>query len=381
MPDIHLDSRDLFSWQLIIDEGLFIGRIVRHAEKFPNEAIALDITALPFIAVAVHDAIPFINKKLGLHIPQEDLRVTRIRHMTKSLSSNKISFYDYLLEARAVIDQLNKQFYSGPFPALLNRFRNNIGITYYGELPCYATYSSTHLFTKDSSELLSSKNNDFSYEIGYHSGLSGGYLYRFSQSFYTDQSVFDVSAFETRSNDRRFEDIVKKVKCIGCKDDAIFFFLSELLMLLVSVDVLFEAGFFTDAVFIKYSCLSLDHVARALQIFTTFTRTHEELGLCTDGFLSEVERLISREDKRWIKRAHPLRNAFMHYDFSEKLVSDPSGCSSSWSILDIACNNQMGLDLQGFKTELMAVRSKLERSLCELIAFPRFDPLKVPWGM
>lgn len=381
MPDIHLDSRDLFSWQLIIDEGLFIGRIVRHAEKFPNEAIALDITALPFIAVAVHDAIPFINKKLGLHIPQEDLRVTRIRHMTKSLSSNKISFYDYLLEARAVIDQLNKQFYSGPFPALLNRFRNNIGITYYGELPCYATYSSTHLFTKDSSELLSSKNNDFSYEIGYHSGLSGGYLYRFSQSFYTDQSVFDVSAFETRSNDRRFEDIVKKVKCIGCKDDAIFFFLSELLMLLVSVDVLFEAGFFTDAVFIKYSCLSLDHVARALQIFTTFTRTHEELGLYTDGFLSEVEGLIPREDKKWIKRAHPLRNAFMHYDFSGKLVPDPSGCSSSWTILDIACNNQLGLDSQGFKTELMAVRSKLERSLCELIAFPQFDPLKEPWGM
>lgn len=381
MPDIHLDSRDLFSWQLIIDEGLFIGRIVRHAEKFPNEAIALDITALPFIAVAVHAAIPFINKKLGLHIPQEDLRVTRIRHMTKSLSSNKISFYDYLLEARAVIDQLNKQFYSGPFPALLNRFRNNIGITYYGELPCYATYSSTHLFTKDSSELLSSKNNDFSYEIGYHSGLSGGYLYRFSQSFYTDQSVFDVSAFETRSNDRRFEDIVKKVKCIGCKDDAIFFFLSELLMLLVSVDVLFEAGFFSDAVYIKYSCLSLNHAARALQIFTTFTRTHEELGLCTDGFLSEVEGLIPREDKKWIKRAHPLRNAFMHYDFSGKLVPDPSSCSSSWTILDIACNNQLGLDSQGFKTELMAVRSKLERSLCELIAFPQFDPLKEPWGM
>lgn len=175
--------------------------------------------------------------------------------------------------------------------------------------------------------------------------------------------------------------MVKTANCIGCKDDAIFFFLSELLMLLVSVDVLFKAGFFTDAVFIKYSCLSLDHVARALQIFTTFTRTHAELDLCTNGFLSEVERLIPREDKRWIKRAHPLRNAFMHYDFSEKLVSDPSGCSSSWSILDIACNNQMGLDLQGFKTELMAARSKLERSLCELIAFPRFDPLKVPWGM
>lgn len=381
MPDIHLDSRDLLSWRLIIDEGLFIGRIVRHAEKFPNEAIALDITALPFIAVAVHDAIPFINKKLGLHIPPEDLRVTRIRHMTKSLSSSKMDFYDYLSEARAVIDQLNKQFYGGPFPTLLNRFRNNIGITYYGELPCYATFSSVHLFTKDSSELLGSSATSFPYEIGYHSAFSGGYLYRFSQSYYADRSVFDVSAFETRSNDRRFEDLVKKVKCIGCKDDAIFLFLSELLMLLVSVDVLFEAGFFTDAVFIKYSCLSLDHVARALQIFTTFARTHEELDLCTNGFLSEVERLIPREDKRWIKRAHPLRNAFMHYDFSEKLVPDSSGCSSSWTIFDIACNKQLGLDSQGFKSELMAVRSKLERSLCELIAFPRFDPLKVPWGM
>lgn len=381
MPDIHLDSRDLFNWRIIIDEGLFIGRIVRHAEKFPNEAIALDITALPFIAVAVHDAIPFINKKLGLHVPLEDLRVTRIRHMTKSLSSNKMDFYDYLSEARAVIDQLNKQFYGGPFPTLLNRFRNNIGITYYGEVPCYTTFSTIHLFTKDSPELLCSKATDLSYEIGYHSGLSGGYLYRFAQSFYADRSVFDVSAFETRSNDRRFEDMVKTANCIGCKDDAIFFFLSELLMLLVSVDVLFEAGFFTEAVLIKYSCLSLDHVARALQAFSTFARTHAELGLCTNGFLSKVEGLIPREDKKWIKRAHPLRNAFMHYDFSEKLVPDPSGCSSSWTILDIACNNQLGLDSQEFKSELMAVRSKLERSLCELIAFPRFDPLKVPWGM
>lgn len=381
MPDIHLDSRDLFSWRLIIDEGLFIGRMVRHAEQFPNEAIALDITALPFVAVAVHDAIPFINKKLGLHIPVEDLRITRIRHMTKSLSSNKMSFYDYLSETRAVLDQLNKQFYGGPFPRILNRFRNNIGITYYDELPCYATFSSVHLFAKDSSGLFGSNATGLPYEIGYYSGLSGGYLHRFSQSFYTDRSVFDVSAFETRSNDRRFEDMVKKVKCIGCKDDVIFFFLSELLMLLTSVDVLFEAGFFTEAVLIKYSCLSLDHVARALQLFTSFARTHAELDLCTGGFLSEVEGLIPREDKRWIKRAHPLRNALMHYDFSEKLVSDPSGCSSSWSILDMACNKQMGLNLQGFKSELMAVRSRLERSLCELIAFPRFDSLKEPWGM
>lgn len=355
--------------------------MVRHAEQFPNEAIALDITALPFVAVAVHDAIPFINKKLGLHVPVEDLRVTRIRHMTKSLSSNKMSFYDYLSETRAVIDQLNKQFYGGPFPKLLNRFRNNIGITYYGELPCYATFSSVHLFTKDSSELLGSSATSFPYEIGYHSGLSGGYLYLFSQLFYADRSVFDVSAFETRSNDRRFEDMVKKVKCIGCKDDAIFFFLSELLMLLVSVDVLFEAGFFTETVLIKYSCLSLDHVARALQIFTTFARTHEKLDLCSDGFLFEVEGLIPREDKKWIKRVHPLRNAFMHYDFSEKLVPDPSGCSSSWTILDIACNNQLGLDSQEFKSELTAVRCRLERSICELIAFPQFDPLKEPWGM
>lgn len=218
MLDIHLDSRDLFSWRLIIDEGLFIGRMVRHAEQFPNEAIALDITALPFVAVAVHDAIPFINKKLGFHIPVEDLRVTRIRHMTKSLSSNKMSFYDYLSETRAVIDQLNKQFSGGPFPKLLNRFRNNIGITYYGELPCYATFSSIHLFTKDSSELLGSSATSFPYEIGYHSAFSGSFLYRFSQSYYADRSVFDVSAFETRSNDRRFEDLVKKVKIMALLD-------------------------------------------------------------------------------------------------------------------------------------------------------------------
>ena len=90
MLDIHLDSRDLFSWRLIIDEGLFIGRMVRHAEQFPNEAIALDITALPFVAVAVHDAIPFINKKLGFHIPVEDLRVTRIRQIGRASCRERV---------------------------------------------------------------------------------------------------------------------------------------------------------------------------------------------------------------------------------------------------------------------------------------------------
>lgn len=99
------------------------------------------------------------------------------------------------------------------------------------------------------------------------------------------------------------------------------------------------------------------------------------------GILSKVEGLIPREDKKWIKRAHPLRNAFMHYDFSEKIVPNPSGCSSSWTILDIACNNQLGLDSQEFKSKLTAVRCRLERSIFGLIAFPQFDPLKEPWGM
>lgn len=250
--------------------------------------------------------------------------------MTKSLSSNKMDFYDYLSEARAVIDQLNKQFYGGPFPTLLNRFRNNIGITYYGELPCYTTFSTVHLITKDSSEFFCSKATDLSYEIGYHSGLSGGYLYRFAQSFYADRSVFDVSAFETRSNDRRFEDMVKTANCIGCKNDAIFFFLSELLMLLVSVDVLFKAGFFTDAVFIKYSCLSLDHVARALQIFTTFTRTHRSLVFVRTGFCLKSrglfrEKIRNGSSARIRCETHSCTTTFRRNLFSILPVAHPRG--------------------------------------------------------
>lgn len=374
--------RDSFSLQLIIEEGIFLGRLLDQHDRFPDNSPCLILTALPFLTIAEHDAIPFLNRKLGLGLPTEDVRLTSIRHMTKSLDSKHFDFEAYSCQANKVIEHLNRQFYlnNKKTGSWIDWGRTNVGISYYEDDPIYASYSSTHLFTQDSPNLLGTDEHKYEDQIGFSAGESGSVLLEIAKSFFPTPEMYQTHRFHVKANDWKYGKLTSPLKKQGIHDDSIFFFFSELLMLLSSVCALRSAGFFNDAAWLKYSSLTLDHAWRAIECFSGYQRKMTNQAKIPAAFLNSVGGLLNREDKRFIKKAHPLRNAMMHYDFTDKIVPIEVDGSDPWTVMNIASETVTKMSVYEYCCELFRVRDKLVDSISNLITFPDYNPAKSPFG-
>ena len=374
--------RDSFSLQLIIEEGIFLGRLLDQHDRFPDNSSCLILTALPFLTIAEHDAIPFLNRKLGLGLPTEDERLTSIRHMTKSLDSKHFDFEAYSYQANKVIEHLNRQFYlyNKKTGSWIDWGRTNVGISYYEDDPIYASYSSTHLFTQDNPNLLGTDEHKYEDQIGFSAGESGRVLLEIAKSYFPTPEMYQTHRFRVKANDWKYGKLTSPLKKQGIHDDSIFFFFSELLMLLSSVRALRSAGFFNDAAWLKYSSLTLDHAWRAIECFSSYHRKMTYETKIAANFLSSVGGLLSREDKRFIKKAHPLRNAMMHYDFTDKIVPIEVDGSDPWTVMNIASETVTKMSVYEYGCELFRVRDKLVDSISNLITFPDYNPAKSPFG-
>lgn len=374
--------RDSFSLQLIIEEGIFLGRLLDQHDRFPDNSSCLILTALLFLTIAEHDAIPFLNRKLGLGLPTEDARLTSIRHMTKSLDSNHFDFEDYSYQANKVIEHLNKQFYlfNKKTGSWIDWGRTNVGISYYEDVPIYASYSSTHLFTQDNPSLLGTNEYNYEDQIGFSAGESGRVLLEIAKSYFPAPEMYKTRRFHVKANDWKYGKLTLSLEKQGIHDDSIFFFFSELLMLLSSVCALRSAGFFNDAAWLKYSSLTLDHAWRAIECFSGYHRKMTNEAKIPATFLNSVGGLLNREDKRFIKKAHLLRNAMMHYDFTDKIVPIEVDGSDPWTVMNIASETVTKMSVYEYGCELFRVRDKLVESISNLISFPDFNPAKSPFG-
>lgn len=374
--------RDSFSLQLIIEEGIFLGRLLDQHDRFPDNSSCLILTALPFLTIAEHDAIPFLNRKLGLGLPTEDARLTSIRHMTKSLDSKHFDFEDYSYQANKVIEHLNKQFYlfNKKTGSWIDWGRTNVGISYYEDVPIYASYSSTHLFTQDNPSLLGTDEHNYEDQIGFSAGESGRVLLEIAKSYFPAPETYQTRRFHVKANDWKYGKLTLSLEKQGIHDDSIFFFFSELLMLLSSVCALRSAGFFNDAAWLKYSSLTLDHAWRAIECFSGYHRKMTNEAKIPATFLNSVGGLLNREDKRFIKKAHLLRNAMMHYDFTDKIVPIEVDGSDPWTVMNIASETVTKMSVYEYGCELFRVRDKLVESISYLISFPDFNPAKSLFG-
>lgn len=379
MQTCKLEACHSFCLQLLIEEGLLMGRMLDQQERYPRSAACLALTAFPLLAVAEHDAIPFLNNMFGLGLSVEDPRITTIRHMTKSLDSKNIDYGVYSEEAHAVIQALGKQFYSPKgLGSLLKPLRTNIGIAYYQQIPIYANYSTMHLLSKDNPDLMQSPGHAFEKEVGYEAGTSGAVIYAIAKEFVLDAERYCTKEFNTQANDWKYERLMLPLRDKGVEDEVVFFFFSELLMLLTSVIALREAGFLDDAVWLKYSSLTLDHAWRAISGFSAYIRGNADTSLPV-LFLDEVGHLLSRDEAKFIKKSRRLRNAMMHYDF-RGLVPDGVDGSSPWAVMDAATMQVCGMPVRELGDELFRVRDKLAVQITRLIGFPEYSPARKPWG-
>lgn len=373
----ELRAGDLFALRVISEEGLLLGRIYDQSCRSQDSTAVLTFSASPLISLIEHDAIRFLNEKLKAGLPLEPSWIARMRHLAKSLNSH-LEYSEYSRQANAIIEQLGIRFkkHIGPLGTFKNSIQPDIAMAYFDGIPLCSNYTVAHFLTTDDYNSLEGGNGQYARGLGYDLGVTGSPVYHLARGWHPE-AVFRVPSFAAQYNDLRYSELILPLNEKGVGDRVCFFFFSELLILMSSVDALARLGYLSGLAYLKFEIVTLDHAFMAISKFSSYVRVSNSGMQYPPSFLEEIGSLISREDRKWLNKSRRLRNAFVHYDFS-KYIDDAAEVSSLSGILNGICLAAMGQQYKEYCAFLTSVREKLMNGIKGMIGFPEYDSAKDP---
>lgn len=375
-PQLELPLADRFFFELLIEEGLFFQRIMYHFDTYKEESSTLALASFPFFTVINHDAIPYMRRTYGIDAPDEDKRAIRTRHCTKILDPAHIKYEEYSKQAEAVISRAMRRFHRGLAGLFLEQ--PDVGITYFKGCPIYTTYSVERLVRFDFSDTSVASEEHFFRDYACHVGASSSFLHYLAGYTVSDPQQYEVPCFITVANDHRYSNLISPLASRGVKDDMLFFFLSELLTSLGSTLALAAAGFFAPLVWAKFGTVTLYHCWRSLSTFDGYAHRccKDDQSRYPDPVLREVSSLLSREERKCIKKMKRLRDAFIHYDLGKVKPLCISQDASPSEYLDALLLHEVGMNAEEYRVFLSDTYTKLIGGLARVIEFPACDPAK-----
>lgn len=373
---IDLSQADIVCLNILIDEGIFLQRIIRHHYQFPNYSFALSLIALPYVALIEHDSIPYVNKKYNCNFAKEDCAITDIRHKTKSLDSRYLDYEKYSKRATAMLTESNNYFRNkGVARFLPSSLVKDIGITYFEELPIYSTYLISNMLGNENG-FLNNNIKELCFSIGYNAGSAGRFLYDLAQYAVNDERFFESSEFLVTANDYSYSSLLDSRIRNHTDDDVAFFFLSEQLMRLASIEALRRNQFLEQFIWIKLATIYIYHVHKSLENFKAHIFNSRFKRYYSSDFRNSCSTIFERSHAKLIKKMKPLRNAFVHYDF-EKLVRDISIDSQNHNVLLAnVIQHVMDIDFAEYKTFLITTTYETVEKLQSIIGFPAYNPVR-----
>lgn len=366
---------DIICTRLLLEEGAFLQRMANQHRDRPNESPGLSLTAFPFLALIEHDAVPYLETKCGIRLSHESKELKRTRHRTKSLNSRFLKYENYSEEARKVILASSQHFSKTGIARLFPTVKSNdVGISFFEGMPVYSTHIVSYKFGKTISPVDEDESEkQYFLEYGYGAGSAGSILVALADQHIQDKALFSARPFRLTANDFSYDELIKPLARKGVEDEVVFFFISEILTQIASVEALRRAGFLDDLLWIKLSTYCLFHAEKALGSFSGFVHKKEHASLYPDEFVHELSLIISREERKRIKSSRKLRDSFVHYDFKELTARLDSKNEGLWKLLDIVIYRAVDMNLQEYAHFLSATSAELISRLSRLIDFPPYD--------
>ncbi|WP_165062059.1 hypothetical protein [Adlercreutzia sp. ZJ154] len=105
-----ITAADAICLELLIEEGIFVQRIMHQHNNYPDSSSILVLTVMPFLALIEHDSIPYLERRFGFQLPRESQDLARIRHKTKSIDSRYLNYRKYSKEAAGIIKANRENF-------------------------------------------------------------------------------------------------------------------------------------------------------------------------------------------------------------------------------------------------------------------------------
>ncbi len=366
---------DALCIELLIEEGVFVRRLLRHGELYKEETANLALFVLPLLAIIEHDAIIYINRKWGLALDPEDQKITDIRHHRKFLDG-KISYEEVQKRACETLKASARYFNGSRIWRFLGRSKPDVGLAYYQGIPVGSTFSILNNVCGAFSLPKTARDDGGATALGIEMGKAASALVAFADKYRPEEPGRVVPLFDISANNHYFEEIFDQFASEMSSDRGVYCFLADLMMTINLINSLYCGEMLDDLLFIKLITINMYHIFRAISGLECEVRTSSDCEVYSDNFKRFLSGLIDRSDKRKLARIRPLRNAFMHYDF-EKIMGDYASEDVRLEVaLDGAVNACLGIDLDSYINWICLLNAETSRRIMDLLNFPTYNPLK-----
>lgn len=371
---VEISAADVVCSKLLVEEGIFVQRIMHQHNTYPRASSVLALVVMPFLALIAHDSIPYLEKKYGLSLPKENSDLVRIRHKTKSIDSRYLNYQKYTEEAARIIEVSRKSFRKKGITRLLPpSCVKDIGISYFNGMPVYSTFSVANVLD-DKNESLWNNSKEYCSSIGYNAGSTCAFHYCLAEQLIEDKHLFLSNEFTVTANDHTYSSLVEKCMSGKTNDEHAFFFLSEQLLRLPPIKALRKSGFLEKTLWLKLNTVYLFHAYKAIESFIGFAHKPSQKFIYSRDFLSQCSEVFSRDEKKQIKKMKKLRNAFVHYDFEDLIDSTVSSSRNFDLLLETAIESTMKMSLSQYESFLSTAVDKAIINLKAITGFPEYDP-------
>ena len=371
---VDISAADVICSKILVEEGIFIQRIMHQHNTYPDAASALTLTVMPLLALIEHDSIPYLEKKYNLNLPKESQDLVRIRHKTKSIDSRYLNYQEYAKGAARIIEISKKSFKEKGIARFLpSSLVKNIGISYFNGMPIFSTFSVANVLD-DNDESLWNNSKEYCSSVGYYAGSTCAIHYCLAEQLIEDKRLFLSNEFTVTANDYTYSSLVNKKMIEKTNDECVFFFLSEQLLRLSSIKALQESGFLEKTLWLKLATIYLFHAHKAIENFIGFAYKPSEKFTYSRILLSQCSEVFSRDEKKKIKKMKKLRNAFVHYDFECLIDTAVSNSRNFDFLLETVIESVMGMNLSQYELFLSTAIDRTVINLMTITGFPEYNP-------
>lgn len=371
----RLTGSDALCVELLIEEGVFARRLVRHSELYKEKGTNLVLFVFPLLAIIEHDAIVYLNKKWGCAIDPEDQKITNIRHYRKYLDG-KISYEDVQERILGTLIDSKNCFNGNRIRRCLGWSTPDVGIMFHQGKAVGSTFSILNSSCGALSLPESARDDGGARTLGIEMGKAASFLVSFADVCRPEDLGSVVSFFDITANDHRFELIFERFASEMTTDQVVYCFLADLMMSINLINSLYRGEILDDLLFIKFITINMHHIFRAISGLECEVRTSSNGEVYSDNFKKFLSGIIERSDKKKLASIRPLRNAFMHYDFEKILGTEELENVRLELILDRAVNACLGVDLHGYLNWIYSLSEETAQRITNLLAFPAYNPQK-----
>ena len=326
---------------------------------------------LPYLAFAAYDSCHLLNQ-YGASL-QPAAFISEIRCGLKYLNGGGgFQAYRESAEKAAVFQRrcFGTSSTGNHIDRWLRRFRRDMSIVFVDDIPFGSDWISARFCGYGMTYGAVAQGADYQ-RIGFKLGECSAGIVALASNL--GISNHGLSEMNVAAVDTSFDHVITPVAemCNSALADAISMLFLELALGINAVNAFSKYGLMDEVAWQKHMLVTLYHGCASFKALGGMLSRGEYEGMASDVLKEYLARVFPRDVRKVIERAKPLRNALVHYDFSEVLAGWTP--ADDRPALDEAVKRTMGMEnCEEFSKFMHEESVRVSNMLLELFQMPRF---------